>query len=306
MTTRCIALSLGQPAPMLTFVALCLLCRVAYTFNDVLVGELAREHDGTEVGALRGLSLGLTMSPLLLFVAPGAWGSLVARAGELALLCLATALANVLHLYAARHLPFGLRAALLVAGVALGGLVLGAAFLGERLGATELVWCVLIVASAVLAALGDHSTEGLTTNLRKGAFLTLAASALLGLSALLFARLARATDPLLVAWAWELGAGAALTVSLIWRSRGRLQSGILNRFVTTGVRSLPTVVGTGASALALTRGPLGVWAALAGTQALLSAGLGAVWHRERLGARRWSYFVLGALGIAGLALTRTR
>jgi hypothetical protein len=39
---------------MLTFLALCLLSRIAYTFNDMLVGQLAREHDGVEISTFRG------------------------------------------------------------------------------------------------------------------------------------------------------------------------------------------------------------------------------------------------------------
>jgi drug/metabolite transporter (DMT)-like permease len=289
---------------MLTFLALCLLSRVAYTFNDVLVGELAREHDGMEIATFRGIGLGVTMAPLLLWVAPGAWAALAARPGELTFLIAVTAVANVLHLEAARLLPFGLRAALLVAGVAVGGIGLGTWFLDERFSVVELGWCALVVVSGVLSAMGDHSTEKLTANVPRGAVLTLATSALLSVGAFFFARLARATDPMLVGWAWEFGIGAMLTVPLLWRRRGRLLPGVARRFLRTGLCSLPTVVGTGATALALTLGPLGVWSALAGTQALLSAALGAAWHREKLGPRRWSYFVLGALGIAGLAVTQ--
>lgn len=289
---------------MLTFLALCVLCRVAYTFNDVLVGELAREHDGMEIATFRGLSLGVTMAPLLFFVGPGAWEGLAARPGELLFLVAITAVGNVLHLEAARHLPFGLRAAVLVAGVALGGIALGAWFFGERFSVVELGWCALVVTSGVLASLGDHSTERLAANVPKGAVLTLATSALLSVAAFTFARLARATDPLLVGWVWELGIGVLLLVPLLSRRRGRLAPGAPGRFLKTGLWSLPTVVGTGASAVALTLGPLGVWSALAGTQALVSAALGARWHREKIGPRRWAYFVLGALGVGGLALAQ--
>jgi drug/metabolite transporter (DMT)-like permease len=290
---------------MLTFLALCLLSRVAYTFNDVLVGELARKHDGMEIAAFRGVSLGISMAPLLFWVAPSAWDALGARSGELLVLISVTAVANVLQLEAARHLPFGLRAALLVTGVAIGGLALGAWFFGERFSPAELGWCAVIVTSAVLGSLGDHSTDGFTANVPKGAVLTLASSALLCVAALSFTRLARSTHPMLVAWAWELGAGALLIPPLLWRRRRGFEPLVLRRFLRTGLCSLPTVVGTGATAVALTLGSLGVWSAVAGTQALLSAGLGAVRHRERIGARRWSYFVLGAAGIAGLALAQT-
>jgi drug/metabolite transporter (DMT)-like permease len=289
---------------MLTFLALCLLCRVAYTFNDVLVGELARDHDGMEISMFRGLALGVAMAPLLFWVAPGAWEGLGARLVELSFLIAITAVGNVLHLEAARHLPFGLRAAVLVAGVALGGIGLGAWSFGERFSVVELGWCALVVISGILAALGDHSTEKLTANVPKGAALTLATSALLSVAAFFFARLARATDPMLIGWVWEFGIGAVLVPVVLWRRRGRLEPGVARRFSQTALRSLPTVAGTGATAVALTLGPLGVWSALAGTQALLSAALGAAWHRERIGGLRWSYFVLGALGIAGLALAQ--
>jgi drug/metabolite transporter (DMT)-like permease len=289
---------------MLPFVALCLLSRVAYSFNDVLVGELARRHDRMEIATWRGLSLGVSMAPLLLWVPGSAWGALAEHPGELLWLVAITAGANLLQLQAARYLPFGLRAALFVAGVALGGIGLGAWSLGERFTALELGFCALVIASAVLASVGNHSNDGLSANVPKGAWLTLASSALMATAALSFARLARATDPLLLGWAWELGAGAVLLVPLLVRQRGRWESGVWPRFVRTALCSLPTVVGTGASAVALTLGPLGVWAALAGTQAIFTAGLGAARHRERIGPLRWFYYVLGATGVCGLALAR--
>jgi len=296
--------ALAQPAPMLTFFALCLLLRLAYTVNDVLIGELARRHDSTEIAAFRGLSLGVTMAPLLGWVPLTAWQALGARLGEFVAMVSITAIGNLLHLQAARRLPFGLRAAVLVAGVALGGLGFGALFFDEHLSSVELLWCSLVVTSAVLCSLGDHSNEGLTADIPKGAILTLAAAVLFALGALVFARLARATNPLLVGWAWEIGSGVVLLPLLVVRRREAWEPGIWRRFVRTGIYSLPTVVGTWASAVALTLGPLGLWAAMAGTQALFSAGIGAVRHRERIGARRWFYFALGALGVAGLAFSR--
>jgi len=289
---------------VLTVIALCLLSRIAYTFNDVLVGELAREHDGLEVATYRGLSLGLAMAPLLSRVSPGAWQALAARPGELAILVAITAVANLLHLEAARHLPFGLRAAILVAGIALGGIALGAWLLDERFSLAELGWCALVATSGVFASLGDHSTQDLTANVPRGAALTIATATLLSVAAFLFARLARTTDPLLVGWAWEFGIGIVLVGPLLWRSRGHWKPGVAQRFVQTGVRSLPTVVGTGATSVALALGPLGLWSALAGAQALASAVLGAVWHRENVGPKRWACFALAAVGIAGLALSR--
>ena len=156
---------------MLTFVALCLLSRIAYSINDVLVGELARRHDQMEIATWRGVSLGLTMAPLLFWVPASAWKSLGARSGELLLLVTITAVANLLQLHAARYLPFGLRAALFVGGIALGGIGLGAWSLDERFSSIELAWCALVLSSAVLSALGNHSSEGLIANVPNAATL---------------------------------------------------------------------------------------------------------------------------------------
>jgi drug/metabolite transporter (DMT)-like permease len=288
----------------LTFLLLCVTSRVAYSFNDVWVGRLARRHGRVEVAVFRGLSLGVTMAPLLWFVKAGAWASLFGRLGDLALLVTITACSNLLQLNAVRYLPFGLRASLSVSTVALGGILLGVTLLGERFGPRELFLGALVVISAVLAARGDHSSDDLRPNVPKGAALAFGSSALMAVAALFLLRLSRATDPLLMAWAWELGSGLVLVPLLLARRRSTLEPGIRPPFLRVAVAALPTVIGSGASALALTRGPLGLWGALAGTQVLFTGLLGASLHREKIGPARWLCFALGAVGVFGLALAR--
>ena len=196
---------------MLTFLALCLLSRLGYAFNDVLVGRLARQHSHVEIAALRGLSLGLTMAPLLLFVPAPAWGALAARWPSYLLMIAATAACNVLQNHAARFLPFGLRSAVMISTISVASVVLGAAFFGERLSpiAGAAVRCCSSDA-AVLAALGDHATHEIQPNIPKGAALAFGAGLFLSVAAVLTKRLAIATHPMLTAWAWEFGAGAIL------------------------------------------------------------------------------------------------
>jgi drug/metabolite transporter (DMT)-like permease len=286
----------------LAFLLLCLTSRIAYSFNDVWTGRLARRHGRTEVAALRGVSLGLTMAPLLLFVRAGAWGALLEHAGEVVLLVSITAGSNLLQLHAVRCLPFGLRASLSVSTVALGGILLGVLLLGEQTGSGQLLWSAVVIASAVLAALGDHASEELRPDVPKGAVYAVGSAVLMSVAALFLLRLARATDPLLTAWAWEFGSGLILVPVLLLRGWRGGQGGV--GFVRITGAALPTVVGSGASALALTRGPLGGWGALAGTQVLFTALLGASLHREKIGPARWACFALGAAGVFGLAWSR--
>lgn len=289
---------------MLAFIALCLTSRIAYSFNDIYTGRLARRQSRLELATFRGLSLGVTMSPLLFFVNASAWHALADRWVELLLMLCITAVANVLQLQAARYLPFGLRAAFVVMALAVCGVAIGVTFLNERFSVAQFGWCALIVGSAVLAALGDHSNHELVADVPRGAALAIGSATLIAFAALLFARLARGTHPLLVGWAWELGIGLVLLGPLLWQSRKGWEPGVARRFLRVGVASSPTVIGTAASGFALTLGPLGMWSAIAGTQALFTAALGVLWHDERMGARRWLCLLLGAVGIFGLALTR--
>jgi drug/metabolite transporter (DMT)-like permease len=287
---------------MSTFVTLCLLSRLAYAINDVLVGRLARQHSHVEVAALRGLSLGLTMAPLLFWVPAGAWEKLAAEWRSYLLLIVVTAVANVLQNRAARFLPFGLRAAILLSAVSVTSVGLGAAFFSERLSAPHLGLCVVLVGSSLVAALGTHATHEIQPDVPKGSALALLAGVGLAVAGLLTKRLAVETHPLLTAWAWELGSGACLAAPLLWEWRHGAPPDIVRRFFRTATASAPTVVGSAASLLALGMGALGLWGALAGTQVLFTAVLGVLWHREAMGFRRWLCFAVAAAAVSALAL----
>ncbi len=287
---------------MVTFLALCLLSRFAYAFNDVLVGRLARQRSHVEVAALRGLSLGLTMAPLLLFVPAAAWGGLAARWPSYLLMIAVTAACNVLQNHAARFLPFGLRSAVMLSTISIASVLLGAVFFGERLSSTQALLCLLLIGAAVLAALGEHAAHEIRPNIPKGAGLAFSAGLFLSVASVLTKSLAIATHPMLVAWAWEFGAGAILLAPLAWQWRRGIPQGVLGRFRSTAVAASPTVVGSGASIAALSLGALGLWGAIAGTQVLFTAALGVLWHREVMGARRWLCFLTAAAAVSGLAL----
>ncbi len=287
---------------MLFFISLCLASRLAYAVNDILIGRLARLHDQVEVAALRGAALGLTMAPLLLWAPAEAWGALAARWPIYLLAIAATAGCNVLQNQAARHLPFGLRSAFMFTTISIASVLMGAVLFGERLTPAQAAFSVLLVGSAVVAALGSHAAHEIRPNIPRGAALAIAAGSLLAVAAVLTKRLALETHPLLTAWAWEFGSGLILAGPLLWRWRRGVPPGLWRRFGRITWASSPTVVGSGASIAALTLGALGLWGALAGTHLLFTAVLGVLWHRETMGARRWLSFATAAAAIAGLTL----
>jgi drug/metabolite transporter (DMT)-like permease len=284
-----------------TFLALCLLARLAYAFNDILVGRLAREYGRVEVASLRGVSLGLTMAPLLLWVPAPAWAALGARWPAYLLMIALTGAANVLQNRAARFLPFGLRSALMISAVSVASIVLGAVVFHERLSLPQVAFCGLLVGSAVVAAFGQHAAHEIQPDIPRGAVLGLASGTLLGVAALLTKHLAAETHPFLTAWAWEFGAGAILVPALLARWREGIPPGAGRRFARIAAASAPTVIGSSASLAALNLGPLGVWGALGGSQVLFTALIGVRWHDEHMGLRRWLCFAAAAAAVAGLA-----
>jgi drug/metabolite transporter (DMT)-like permease len=287
---------------MAQFLLLCLVSRFFYTLNDLFTGRLARKHARLEIAALRGVSLGISMSPVLLWVPRSAWSQLGSEPGRLFAIVAITAFANVLQLQAARHLPFGLRASIILTGTAVGSVLLGYSVLGERLSAATGAWCALIVLSAVLAAPGEHASHEIEPRLLRGIVLSFVSASLMAVVALLTKGLAERTHPLLTAWAWEFGSGLILVPLLLIRRHP--SPGLPRHFARVALASSPTVIGSSASMLALGSGRLGLWGALAGTQVLFTGVLGVLWHRELMGLRRWACFVAASLGIAGLAFSR--
>jgi drug/metabolite transporter (DMT)-like permease len=280
---------------------LCLLSRLAYSLNDIFTGRLARQFGRLEVAAIRGCALGLTMAPLLFWVPAAAWHELGLRWPSLLVVFALTATTNLLQNHAARLLPFGLRAALMITATSSSALLLGWVILGDQLAWQQVALAAVLIASAVVAAPGRHATHEIQPDIRRGAAYAIAAALIMAVIALLVRQLARETDPLLTAWAWEFGSGLILIPVLFWYDRRGENPGRVGRWWRILVASSPTVIGSGASMWALKLGELGLWAAMGGTQVLFTALFGAWWHHETVGGRRWLCFLAAAAAVAGLA-----
>jgi drug/metabolite transporter (DMT)-like permease len=287
---------------VLTFVALCLVARFCYSLNDIFIGRMARRFGRMEVAAFRGTSLGVSMAPWLLLVPGAAWPALAAHAPVLLVTVAVTATANVLQFHAARHLPFGLRAALMLSAMATFSLLIGWGWFGERSSAIELMLCIVLVGSGAGVALGSYAPQEIRLDVPRGAAFTLVAALLMACAMIGVKSLARETHPLLTAWAWEFGSGLILLGPVSLRRSEAATVGPGRRFFTIAVAALPTALASGASVLALDFGELGLWGALGGTQILFTAGLGALWHHERLGLRRWVFMMIAMAAVAGLAI----
>jgi drug/metabolite transporter (DMT)-like permease len=288
---------------MLTFVALCLLARFGYSLNDIFIGRLARRQDRVEVAAFRGTSLGVSMAPWLLLVPAAAYDALLTHPLAILLTVGATAAGNILQLHAVRYIPFGLRAAVMICTMAVCSLLIGWSVLDERLSTLQVLLCAVLVASGATIALGSHAHAEIQLDVPRGAALTVGAGALMACAVSGVKFLAHEAHPLLAAWTWEFGAGLILLAPALLRGDGSATTDpLFRRFARVALAALPTAIASGASILALDFGNLGLWGALGGTQILFTAALGALWHRETLGPRRWVLMTVAASAVAGLAL----
>jgi drug/metabolite transporter (DMT)-like permease len=154
----------------------------------------------------------------------------------------------------------------------------------------------------VAVALGSYGVQEIELDVPRGALLTLLAATLMACAVFGVKRLAHETHPLLTAWAWEFGSGLILLGPVLLRGGAGSLTHVATRFWSISAAALPTALASGASVLALGFGELGLWGALGGTQILFTAGLGALWHHETLGLRRWLCMAIAVAAVAGLAL----
>lgn len=290
------------------FVGLLVLSVLAYAFQGVLIGQLARRHDLLWVSTVRGLALIPLMAPLLLLAAPGSFARIADHGPALALACVAAMCANLCQTYAMRHLPMAIANALSQGSSALGTLALAAWYLNERPGRGELA-CVggILVGVGVLSWLSSRGQprspearplRGIVAGLCFGGCM---ATALIPLG-----MISREVSPYVAAWAWEGGiglAGAAMIAGR-WLVGGGLHAPGWRIAGRIGLVSTPTIIGTGAYTAATTMGPLAVAGGVLSTMMVATALFARAMHGERLRRSQWLTIAAVCAVLIALGLVR--
>jgi drug/metabolite transporter (DMT)-like permease len=254
--------------------------------------------------ALRGLSLGLSMSPLLLFV-PGA--DFLRAPSYITPILGASVCAAIGNLCAARaysFLPIGVASAMSMSFAAIFAALIGFVFVGETLTSGQLFFALLILLGVSFLAISRSTgplpkeysvTRGITSSMLFGIFLG-SAYALVGI-------VSRDLHPFLVGYLWELIIG--IVAAIFASSRKFFGEPGLSRVSARDFRrillfSAPTLLGTGFYALAMTLGPIAIATAIISTMMVINTLLAATFYGESLSARQWVLLVLVCLMVAGL------
>jgi len=268
---------------------------------------LYRKMDTLAAVAYRGLSLGLTMLPLLWWVPAQDYGRLGAVLPPLALIWLLTALGNWSIANAVCHLPVGVATALcngfIAIMAALAGFFLFQEILLFRQMAMIAVILLLVFAlgwsrSPAAATISCNIPAGLRSAFFSGLFLGIGFSLVGGLS--------RQIHPFLVGYAWELGTGVTAWLwmwSRIRKTEHRSSCAIsLREFGRVMLAASPTLVGTGLYTLSMTMGPVAIATAIISTQMVFTTLLARVMYREQLTLVQWILLLAVCVGVMMLKM----
>jgi len=289
------------------FFLVALISTLGYSLQSSLMTSYYRRIDRLSAVAFRGLSLGITMLPLLLFVSRRDFARLGDYIGPLAAASLIAVAANWCMANAYSHLPLGIASALTMSFTALMTVVVGYFAFSEAMSLLQLFFIALILAGVLF--LGASRSKGRVPaeyNVRLGILNSLAFGLLIGVAFALIGSVSRKLDPFLAGYCWELTIG--LMAGLTAAFRGLLGRTFLHRLSLRDALMLtlycaPTAVGTSFFALATTMGPIGIVSAIMSLILVCNTLLAIPLYKEKLSATQWLLLLFVCCMIAGLRLS---
>lgn len=282
------------------FFGLLILATCAYSLQAVLMSPFYRSRDCLSMVGMRGASLTLSMSPVLLLVPQEQFSNVPDLLPGVLLAAFAAALGNWSIAVAYRYMPLGIASAGCFAVCAIVVLVLGYAVFDERVALQQLGLIALLLAAMWMLGLASvgPSAVGRIHNVRRGLFAIVVFGVSLGTAYVAVGDSARTYHPLLAGYLWEvlIGLVALVSASLRGLSGGAGISRVSpGDFLQITLRSWPTVVGTSAYAIATTQGPIGIAGAVLATTIVVTTLFGWLIYRERVssGQIMWICVICG-------------
>ena len=272
------------------FFVFAILSAVGHAAQQVFLTKYAREMDGLSLTIYRNTSFIITMLPFLLLASPEHFSRLPQFAPQILLGGFFGALYLMLQFVSYRYIPVGLAAAFIRSSIVVGSILLGFFLFQETLSVFDLACIALILIGVLYLGFIKNTHAHLDNNMIKGALFSIIPGFILALSYYFMSAAARGVDPFIVGYFWEVSIGLfAIGFGII-------------RFIVTGVAihyisvkkylhiscaALPTLIGTGCLALAVSMGPLGLASGIAASGVIIAALMAHFLFREKLHARQW-------------------
>lgn len=277
---------------------------LAYSIQNTFMAKHYRRLNPLVVLSYRGLSMGITMLPFLLFVGAGDW----ARLGLVAPAIFAAAVSGQISTWgngmSLRHLPIGVSVAFGMSGTALTAAAISIFILGDSLLPSQ--W--FAIAALLLAVIGLGFTKSkhishFEYDPLKGAFYCIFFAFFNGVALSFVGWASRQVSPLLVGYCWELGIGL-FGLSMIPLMTRKPYSELLRSkdFFAVMKSASATAVGTGASMMAMESGPIGVVTAVLASMMVTNALLAGIVYGEHLSKLQWILVALVCTAVVVLKL----
>lgn len=273
------------------FFFIALFASFGYAIQNVLMAYFYRRIDTLSAVAYRGLSLGLSMSVLLVFVPLTDFQNVPEFGGGILAASVCAALGNWAMANAFRHLSVGVANALCTCFAAIMTVINGFIFLKEVLSLYQILFIALILLGVLW--LGASRTRGSVPehfNIKLGILNSLLFGLFLGCAYVLIGFAARSMHPFLVGYLWEFTIG--ILAAFIAVFRGKINGRYLTKLsykesVRLLLYSSPTAIGTGFYALAMRLGPIGIATAVLSTMMVFTTLLAYFVYHEKLTIRQW-------------------
>ncbi len=289
------------------FFLVALAATVAYAVQGTLLAGFFRRLDRLSVVTYRGLALGLTLLPLLLFIGPVEPSAAMRMAPFILAAAAVAAVGNWCGGLAYSFLPVGIASALAMSFAAVVSGFIGFAVLGESLHLAQLAFVGLTL-SGIVALGAARSTGPLPReyNVPFGILHSLLFGGLTGIAFALIGCSSRQVHPFLVAYSYEFLTG--IVAGAIAIARGFIGGNPLSTISRSDFTKIlavtsPTIVGTGCFAVAVSIGPVALATAILSTMMVFKTLLAMAVYHERPTVRQWCLLAFVCATVIGLKLS---
>jgi drug/metabolite transporter (DMT)-like permease len=255
-----------------------------------------RKMDTLSAVTYRGLSLAISMSPILFWVPKDQFGRIdlfvlpILGASILALL------GNWAMAFAFRYLPVGIANSLLISFSTIIAALVSYLFYGEVISILQIVLIVAVLSSIFTLGLAkSNKTILIEIKTKKGIAYSFLFGLMLGGGYTLIGMTSRQLHPFLVGYAWEttigfIGVAIALGRGVVG---GKFLSTVDKKeFGKILLAAFPTTIGTGFYALSMTMGPVAIATAILSTTMVFTTVMAHFVHHEQLTRKQWLLMIL--------------
>ncbi len=269
------------------FLLFSILSTLGYALQTTLMVPFFRRLDPLVASASRGLSLGISMLPLLVLAPDGSLRLLLSHLPLLLAASLLAALGNWSAGHSFRHLPVGVAMASQLSALVVCATVLARVLFSEELLLAQYTAISFIVLANILFSVPgarQAAAPVVHADFTRGLYFCAIFGFFLAAAYILIARLSRLTHPLSAAYSWEFSIGVVSLLMIFVQNHrsGKSPLPSLPDFLKILCCAAPTAIGSGCYAEATLLGSPSLVIAVLSTEAVFACVLSYLLHHEKL------------------------